>query len=229
MPPAPVPPSSIDPIRPRLDPEPTHRPEPASGPTRTWPSSRPTRSSRARSRPAAGAVADRRRRPGRLAVFDHPGVPALRRPELRARRGAGQGVATVPRDGDAATTSGIRARFQPDDAAALRDLYQLVGDLPGHRRPDRRSAGAVRPRALAAAGLVSAAALRGVGGGGVGVAGRTGPTGTTPYPSSGGLASKRPAARSGSAARAVPARSILSRGRLRERGQAASRPPQLAL
>ena len=25
----------------------------------------------------------------------------------------------------------VRARFQPDDAAALRDLYQVVGDLPG--------------------------------------------------------------------------------------------------
>jgi len=128
----PVPPSSIDPLRPRLDPEPTHRPEP-----RFWP------------------YLDLAEQPSEeeLAALDPDLRLALSRTGVGGQGGWGAFSLTLafPRfDGpnyDRAvamakasrqyleTGTGddfrVRARFQPDDALALRDLYQLVGDLPG--------------------------------------------------------------------------------------------------
>ena len=132
MPSAPEPPKPIAPERPRLDPEPTHRPEP-----RFWP------------------YLDLAEQPSEeeLAALDPDLRMALARTGVGGQGGWGAFSVTVafPRfEGPAfdqavglakasrqylETGTGpefrVRARFQPDDARALRDLYQLVGDVPG--------------------------------------------------------------------------------------------------
>ena len=86
--------------------------------------------------------------------LDVPQFPAAL--EHRARVGG------IPRNRRPAPLCRYRARFWSSDAATLRDLFQIVGALRRHRSPDRRSAGAVRARAVAAARLVPHSAVRSV-------------------------------------------------------------------
>jgi hypothetical protein len=116
----------VDPIRPRLDPEPTHRPE-----HRFWPyvdiPEQPTAQELAELDPDLrmalfGAPA----RPFSLTVvfppFDGPDYD--RAVELARQSREYLEVGTGP---DRRT----RARYQPDDVEALRDLYRLVGHHDG--------------------------------------------------------------------------------------------------
>ena len=132
MPLPPEPPVRIDPVRPRLDPEPDHRPEP-----RFWP------------------YLDLPEQPSEeeLAALDPDLRIALARTGVGGQGGWGAFSLTLsfPRfDGPAFEQAvalakasrqyleigagadfRVRARFQPEDASALRDLYQLVGGVPG--------------------------------------------------------------------------------------------------
>ena len=88
------------------------------------------------------------------AVFDHARVSRPRRAGVRgarsrsrARRRSSAKPARAPRFATARASGRATRR-------SLRDLFQIVGGVRRDRSPDRRSAGAVRPRAVAAAGLV---------------------------------------------------------------------------
>jgi len=128
----PVPPSSIDPIRPRLDPEPTHRPEP-----RFWPyldlAEQPSEEELAALDP------DLRLALSRTGVGGQGGwgafsltlaFPRFEGPDFERAVAMARASRQYLETGSGAEFR-IRARFQPDDVPALRDLYQLVGDRPG--------------------------------------------------------------------------------------------------
>ena len=107
-------------------------PSRASGPTWTWPSSRPTRNWRRSTRTCAWrcrAPASAGRAAGARSRSPSRSRASTARTTTAPWRWPGRRASTSRRG--RATTSGVRARFQPDDAPALRDLYQLVGDLPG--------------------------------------------------------------------------------------------------
>jgi hypothetical protein len=123
----PAPPGAIDPDRPRLDPEPTYRPE-----HRFWPYVElpevPTEEEFAALDPDL-----------RMALFGVPArpfsitlvFPRFEGPDFERALA----MAKASRDCQETTTldglARIRARFQPDDVEALRDIYQIVGALEG--------------------------------------------------------------------------------------------------
>ncbi len=125
MPPPPTAPP-IDPQRPRLDPEPDHRPQ-----LRFWPyvdlPEQPTAEELAALDPDLRvALFGPGARPFSITIvfpqFDGPDFEravALARAS-RQYQEVGGGAAPLR-----------RARYQPEDVAALRDLYQLVGHLEG--------------------------------------------------------------------------------------------------
>jgi hypothetical protein len=122
----PSPPEPIDPIRPRLDPEPTHQPEPHFWPYVDLPQ-QPTEDEIAAMDP------DLRRiifgtdtLPFSITIV----FPVIEGPEhdravalAKASRGY--------REVGAGRARRIWARYQPEDVDALRTLYQLVGSLEG--------------------------------------------------------------------------------------------------
>ena len=83
---------------------------------------------------------------------------ARRRRTSRARSSSRAASAEFRETGSGAALR-YRARFWSSDAAQLRDLFEIVGALRRDRSADRRSAGAVRARAVAAAGLVPDSAV----------------------------------------------------------------------
>src|SRR5436309_683742 len=107
----------------------------------------------ARSGPARGAL-----RSAAAAVFDHAGVSGARRPGVLDRDRSRARVGGVRRNGHGHPSSVSRAVLverRLEAARSLSDCRRLGRDRGPHRRPSR----AVRPRAVAAAGLVAHPAL----------------------------------------------------------------------
>jgi hypothetical protein len=121
-----APPPPIDPLRPRLDPEPTYRPEPRFWPYLDVPEA-PTDEELAALDPALRDVLFGPAETPFSITLDFPrfeGPDFARAQELGRRSREYQELG----NGDAVR---CRARFQPEDVVALRDLYQLVGGLDG--------------------------------------------------------------------------------------------------
>ena len=109
---------------------------------------------RARSGSAHHAV-----RSARAAVFDHARVPAVRRARTSTGRSTRRGrPRNIIETGEGADRR-YRARFFSSDALQLRDLFELVGPVPGTEVLIDDRPGAVLQRAVAAAALVSPARL----------------------------------------------------------------------
>ncbi|HEY8549428.1 MAG TPA: hypothetical protein VIL35_05710 [Vicinamibacterales bacterium] len=118
--------SSIDPERPRLDPEPTHRPEP-----RFWPyvdlPEQPTDEELAALDPdLRTALFGPGERPFSITLV----FPPFDGPNYARAVELARGAREYREVGEGASRR-IRARYEPGDVLALRDLYQLVGDVEG--------------------------------------------------------------------------------------------------
>jgi hypothetical protein len=117
-------PAVIDPVRPRLDPEPDHQPEPHFWPYVDLPE-QPTAEELAAMDP------DLRRElfateplPFSVTVV----FPRFEGPEYEQAVAIARGARDY-REVGAGSSFRSRARFQPEDVEALRTLYQLVGTL----------------------------------------------------------------------------------------------------
>src|SRR5262249_26131493 len=106
-----------------------------------------------RSRSARGAV-----RRAAAPLLDHAGIPTARRSGLRARPRPGARLGRIPRDRQRRCPPlppPLLVERRREAARPLSDRRPLGRDRGAHRR----SAGAVRPRAVAAAGLVPDSAV----------------------------------------------------------------------